>query len=208
MSHQRTLIRQKVIELLLRERTPGVYPTSAESRVMSTRVTPFWESELPAINVYNGTDRADVFDQAPRRLKHDFSLIIECVADATSDGLDDTLDDMAREVERVLSVNDTLEGTCADILLNNTETTIRENGDRFIGAARMEFRVEYYTNWPNAVDLGLDDFETLDVNYDLNEQAASDQAVDIVKFEEVSAAYEEIDAWDECMNHTVPELIQ
>ena len=184
MSHQRKLIRQKVIELLLRERTPGTYPTDAENRVMSTRVTPFWESELPAINVYNGTDRADVFDQAPRRMKHDFSLIVECVADATSDGIDDTLDDLARQVERVISVNDTLEGTCADILLNNTETTIRENGDRFIGAARMEFRVEYYTNWPNAVDLDLDNFETQHVQYDLNNQAEADRAKDIIEVEQ------------------------
>lgn len=181
MSHQRTLIRQKVIELLTRQKTTGEYPTAAETRVMSTRVTPFWESELPAINVYNGTDRADAFDQAPRRLKHDFSLIVECVADATSDGLDDMLDTIARDVERVISINDTLEGECADILLNNTETTIRENGDKFIGAARMEFRVEYYTNWPDAVDLELDNFETTDVQYDLNSQAEADRAKDIIE---------------------------
>lgn len=181
MSHQRTLIRQKMIELLLRQKPNGEYPTAAETRVMSTRVTPFWESELPAINVYNGTDRVDLFDQAPRRTKHDFSLIVECVADAQSDGLDDMLDAMAREVEIVISINDTLDGTCADIVLNNTETTIRENGDRFIGAARMEFRVEYYTNWPDAVDLELDDFETTDVRYDLNSQAPIDMAKDIIE---------------------------
>lgn len=181
MSHQRTLIRQKVIELLMREKSPGEYPTIAESRVMSTRVTPFWESELPAINVYNGTDRVEVYNQAPRQLRHEFSLMVECVADAQTDGLDDTLDALAREVERVISINDRLEGECADILLNNTETTIRENGDRFIGAARLEFRVEYYTNWPDAVDLVLDNFETTDVQYDLNNQATADRAKDIIE---------------------------
>lgn len=184
MSHQRTLIRQKVIALLAREKTPGEWPTIAESRVNSTRVTPYWESELPAINVYNGTDRVDVYNQAPRQLRHDFSLIVECVADAMTDGLDDTLDALAREVERVISINDTLEGECADILLNNTEITIRENGDRFIGAARMEFRVEYYTNWPDAVDLELDNFETTDVQYDLNNQAEADRAKDIIEVEQ------------------------
>lgn len=181
MSHQRTRIRQKVIELLLREKSPGEYPTIAETRIMSTRVTPFWESELPAINVYNGTDRVDVYNESPRMLRHDFSLMIECVADAQTDGLDDSLDAMAREVERIISVNDILEGACADILLNNTEITIRENGDRFIGAARMEFRVEYYTNWPDAVDLVLDDFETANVQYDLNNQAVADRAKDIIE---------------------------
>jgi hypothetical protein len=184
MSHQRTAIRHKVIELLTREPSPGTWPTMAESRVNSTRVTPYWESELPAINVYNGTDRADVFNQAPRQLRHDFSLIVECVADALADGLDDTLDAMAREVERVISINDTLEGEAADILLNNTEITIRENGDKFIGAARMEFRVEYYTNWPDAVDLELDNFETTDVQYDLNNQAEADRAKDIIEVEQ------------------------
>jgi hypothetical protein len=184
MSHQRTLIRHKVIDLLTRQRPSGEWPTIAESRVNSTRVTPYWESELPAINVYNGTDRADVYNQAPLQIRHDFSLIIECVADAMTEGLDDTLDALARDVERVISINDTLENQCADILLNNTEITIRENGDRYIGAARMEFRVEYYTNWPDAVDLVLDDFETAHVQYDLNNQAEADRAKDIIEVEQ------------------------
>lgn len=183
MSHQRTLIRRKVIELLTRQKQNGDYPTIAGSRVDSTRVTPYWDQELPCINVYNGIDRVTEFDAAPRRFQHSFTLVVECVAEAT-DNLDDDLDAMAREVERIISINDQLEGEAADIILDNTDMAIRENGDKLIGAAKIEFRVEYYTNWPDAVDLVLDDFETTDVQYDLGSQAAADRAKDIIEVDQ------------------------
>lgn len=183
MSHQRALIRQKVIELLTRQKSDGTYPTIVGGRVSSTRVTPYWESELPCINVYNGLDRAIVFNEAPRELKHDFVLVVECVAEA-NDMLDDNLDAMAREVERVFSINDTLEGVTADIMLDNTEMSIRENGDRLIGAAKIEFRCEYYTAWPDAIDLPLDDFESVDVQYDIRGQAVADRAKDIIEVDQ------------------------
>lgn len=183
MSHQRTLIRQKVIELLSRQKLDGSYPTIAGTRINSSRVTPYWETELPCINVYNGSDRAIVFNESPRELKHDFVLVVECVADA-NEMLDDNLDTMAREVERVFSVNDTLEGMTADVMLDNTEMAIRENGDRLIGAAKIEFRCEYYTAWPDAIDLPLEDFESVDVQYDIRGQDEADRAKDIIEVDQ------------------------
>lgn len=183
MSHQRTLIRQKVIELLTRQKTDGSYPTIAGIRVNSTRVTPYWETELPCINVFNGTDRAIVFNESPRELKHDFVIVVECIAEA-NDMLDDNLDAMAREVERLISINDTLEGMTADIMLDNTEMAIRENGDRLIGAAKIEFRCEYYTQWPDAIDLPLDDFESAHVQYDLDNQSEADRCKDIIEVDQ------------------------
>lgn len=181
MSHQRTLIRDKVIELLKREKSPGVYPTDVGTKVFSSRILPYWESELPCISVYNGPDRVTVLDEAPRRLQHDFSVNVEVVTKATDD-LDDVLDKISRQVERVISVNDTLEGCAADILLDNTSMTLRENGNELIGAAKIEFRAEYYTEWPEEVDLVLDDFNTANTQYDLeSEQAEADRAKDNIE---------------------------
>lgn len=183
--HQRKLIRKKVVDLLKRPVAVNVYPTDARQRVFSSRITPYWENEFPAISVYNGPDRVTVLDEAPRRLQHDFTVIVEVVTKVTDD-LDDELDDIARQVERVISINDTLEGCAADILLDNSSTTLRENGEQLIGSCKIEFSCEYYTDWPEAVDLEaagiVTDFDRANTQYSLNnEQAEADRAKDNIE---------------------------
>ena len=140
MTHQRRLIRHSVVDRLLDR-------TDAGPRVFKTRMRPLFDQELPAILVYSMAERSDHRQTAPRELKRDLRLGIEIVAKA-DEGLDDVLDDIADQVEAIMSADDTLSGNAADCWLTVTDIRVVKDGDTVMGACRLTYSVEYYTQEP------------------------------------------------------------
>lgn len=140
MPHPRKQIRDAVVDRL-KDRTP------VGSRVFGNRVRPLFGEELPAILVYTLAEKSDHRQTAPRELQRILRLGIEIAARA-DEGLDDLLDEISLRVEEIMSADDTLSGTAADCSLESTEMAVFRDGDRLVGACRLDYAVVYYTREP------------------------------------------------------------
>lgn len=157
--HPRQQIREAVKARLLNQ-------TAAGSRVSKTRVITYRQLELPAISVYTPVESVEPDESrntAPRELTRAAQLIIEGVVQQTAD-VDDALDALALEVETAMHADETLGGKADDSLLESTETTLTEDGDRLVGVVRLVYSVVYRTFAPEAVT--LDDFNRANIRYD------------------------------------------
>lgn len=150
MSHQRQEIRDKVVELLT-----GI--AEVNERVFPNRARRLFEEELPAILVYTKSETGEIGVQAPREYKRTLKLAIEIVAKADED-LDNDLDDIAKEIETRLFRNETLDGLVSDVQYSDTEIEFEPEAQVPVGAARLTFDVEYWTEAPDEIP-DLDDFE-------------------------------------------------
>lgn len=92
MSHPRTQIRAAVVALLT-----GLPITGAN--VFASRVRPFHDSELPALNVLTGGSNEQQLNLAGSGASQlDLTLTVE-IRVKQADGVDDAIDDIAEEVE-------------------------------------------------------------------------------------------------------------
>ena len=161
MAHPRKLIRKAVVALLV---DAG---TAAESRVSSSRAAAFKANELPAIAVYIEEDPvdADSVQTAPRELKHDPEVIVECyVRHSDAYSVDDAMDDLAEQVEAVFDENRYLNGTVGESALVKTERGRADPPtEPLIGIVRLTYAVTYRKD----VGAGVanDDFKTVDAKY-------------------------------------------
>jgi hypothetical protein len=161
-THQRTVIRAAFVEALKDK-------TRAEERVVSTRVWPWKEKDLPAIAVYTLTESVDPASRAtaPRELERNVDVAIEAVVQL-SDGVDDELDAFAVEIERAVDaiLSETApDQVLSDVLLQSTELAIATEGEQSVGLVRLVYDVRYYTSAPAAEDVPLTDLQTVDVRY-------------------------------------------
>lgn len=154
----RTLVRQKIVELLTDK-------TEAAERVYPNRARQLWPEELPAILVYSRNETATEFGSAPRSLRRELRVAVEIVAKA-DDKLDDDIDSIAQQVESRLLGDDTLGGICSDITLSDTEMTINAEGETLFGTAVLTFRVTYFSEV--FVEAEITDLERVNVQYDLS----------------------------------------
>jgi hypothetical protein len=161
-THQRTVIRAAFVAALKDT-------TRAEERVVSTRIWPWKEKDLPALAVYTLTESVDPASRttAPRELERNVDVAIEGVVQL-SDAVDDELDAFAVEIER--AVDAILSATApdqvlSDLLLQSTELAIATEGEQSVGLVRLVYDVRYYTRAPEADDVPLEDLKTVDVRY-------------------------------------------
>lgn len=182
--HQRILIRRAVRDKLIAANTP------AGTRVVPTRIVSWRPNELPAISIYTLSESVDESsaETAPRELTRRPKLIIECALKMTdafvaanSNNIDDALDEFALMVERAISVDYTLGGTVSDVWLSDTDIDILEKGDQLIGVISLTFSPKYYSYFPDAADVPLDNFSTADIRHSLaNAVNVDNQAHDVV----------------------------
>lgn len=135
--HQRKLIRDKIVSLL-------VDKTDAGANVFPSRKRPVEEQILPTIQVYANSESVEIWQEAPREYERRLSISVEITA-KENDDLDVTLDTIAEDVEAQLTQDHTLGELCRDIILTGTDITINDNGDTLIGSCKITYDVLYYT---------------------------------------------------------------
>ncbi|MCQ9423372.1 hypothetical protein NRB16_07525 [Pseudomonas sp. LJDD11] len=180
MTHPREIIRKQVVAQLVGQ-------TSVGANVFASRVAPLitngWQNELPAIIVYTLDEQGELLHTAPREYLRTVQLVVEIHASAV-DALDDTLDSLARQVENLLLVDDTLGGTVNDLRYASTKMILRDDGDELLGGCRIIFNAEYLDRHPDdRFNASLPDFNTLATDYSLNNQQAdaADRATTLIK---------------------------
>lgn len=175
MSLVRMQIRKELISVLSGR-------TVAKDRVRFNRGEVNWDENLPAINLYFRGEQIDQNTESPREMKRSLQLEIELLTHGVDgEELSDRLDEFAEQVERCLSVDDSIGGCASDIFINGVSDVETEaSGTRVIGAFKLNYTIEFYEFFPrDRKGQGrFDDFEVY-AEYDLNgEQAAADRATD------------------------------
>lgn len=158
----RKTIRDKLVAVI----TAGVSDfggsvNPALGRVFENRMKPIWEAELPAVNVYGINESAEIFNVAPREYKRTLAVRIDVVVKA-DENTDDAIDALTRKIEKILFMNETLDGVVSDVVLGDTEMELDTDGRSLTGLARMTWLVTYFTFAPGDEALeNLDDFERM-----------------------------------------------
>lgn len=165
MAHQRKIIRDKIVALLVDQ-------TVAGARVYPARRLPNRKADLPALLVYAEDETVDPASHttAPRELARELEVVIDGLVTANTElELEDAIDAIALEIETVMHADPFLGGTAADSALLGTVTDIDIVGDRLVGLARLSYRVEYQTIAPEP-PAALDDFTTVHATHNLGNQ--------------------------------------
>jgi hypothetical protein len=136
MPHTRKLIRDAVAE-----KVDGL-PTTG-GRVLIGRTRPLDKNHQPALLIYAREETSDrPMDGNPASLGRELTLAIEGRV-VTSSPPDDLLDQIAFEVEGVMRDTE-LNGLVFDTLLTRTSVDVVADGERHVGAIRLEYRVRYW----------------------------------------------------------------
>lgn len=164
MAHPRELIRKQAVAVLLGATNAGV-------SVYASRVAPLisngWQSELPAIIVYTMDESAEIFNQAPREYRRRVELVVEIHAEG-NEALDDMLDTLARQVERLLLMDDTLGDTVNDLQYVRSRMVLLDQSEHLTGACRLIFEAEYFDRHPDDLfNQSLPDLKSVKTEYSL-----------------------------------------
>lgn len=186
----RKLIRKKIVEILKNK-------TDAGERVFPNASIPQWadNDELPAILIYQKSETASKYAEAPRELERDIDFTIEIVAEGPEENIDlntpavgqksleDILDDIAEQIECEMSRDDALQDTADDSILTNTEFEFESGGSQPIGSARLTYTVTYFTMLPRDTskqNINLADNKTQQIEYNIGEDENTREATDKV----------------------------
>lgn len=131
--------------------------TRAGTRVESNRPNPLSQrpspeggvQELPAIIIYTRSTKSSVYDESPRRYRHEAELAVECALEILPDqDIDTTLDEFEQEIVEALLRDETLGGVADDMTLQSSANTFDESGAKLLGAVIITFTAVYYTEAP------------------------------------------------------------
>lgn len=133
-------LRQQIREAV----ATAVTGLTSGATVSDSRVYHVESAGLPALLVYAEAETVEytTFSQGSRRQNRTIDMVIEAIAQATSD-LEDTLDTLAKEVEVAIAGDVTLGGLAKDMRLQSTEIELEGQGEKPTGRARMIFAVDY-----------------------------------------------------------------
>lgn len=164
---------------LIREaaRTALLGKTRAGANVQSNRPNPLSQrpsamggrEELPVVIIYTRQTRSQVFDESPRRYRHEAELVVECALEIGQDQeIDDELDAFEQEVLEAMLLDETLGGTADDVQLSGSTNTISDAGAKLLGAVVITFNAVFYTDAPFPGTQDLPDLERVHVEYSLS----------------------------------------
>ena len=138
--HARELIRKAIAAAVTGLTTTG-------TNVFTNHVYPYSAADLPNLSIYTASSPELVEDEGVMGSYQLRVLPVEIVAraKATAD-LDDTLDDICAEVEIALMASSAVSALVKDFRLISTEIEIEGEGEKPVGAARMEWQAIYRVN--------------------------------------------------------------
>lgn len=157
--------------------------TPAEDRVAASKRTPWRETDTPAMAVYTDDEAAD--DQEGNLLERILQLQVEGKVVAPPDvAVEDAIDAFIADVERLLRVDTSLQGTASKSELVRTEIDVDPMAAQPVGHFRLTYLVTYHTFAPEADDVTIDSFKKADVRYDLEgNELPADESHDVVTLE-------------------------
>lgn len=165
----RKLIREAAKAMLVNK-------TIANANVASSRPNPLSQNpsahggteELPAIIIYTRSTKSEVFDESPRRYRHEAELAVECALEIKSgEELDDQLDNFEQEVVDALLADDSLGGIAEDLMLTGSTNTIADAGEKLLGAVIITFQAVYFTDLPESIIENMPPLDTVHTEYSL-----------------------------------------
>lgn len=143
----RKFIRKKILEVL-----KGAKIQEVGDDVFSRKTSNHDDGSLPYIIVYPNSEAADRFDEAPKRYKRSFDVVIEYISSHDSDDLlSDELDDASYQIEAAIESNKILQGLedlfpgqcLEDTEITNVQYDMQSEGSSPIGAVRMTYSITY-----------------------------------------------------------------
>lgn len=166
----RRLLREAAKAALLGQTRAGSHVESGRPNPLSQRPSALGGvEELPCIIIYTRTTKSVVFDESPRRYRHEAELTVECALEvAAGQEIDDELEGFEQEVITALLLDDTLAGTVDDLLLTGSTNTIDGEGAKLLAAVIITFDAIFYTEAPVPGSQVLDDFASLHIDYSLD----------------------------------------
>lgn len=163
MSHPRTAIRAKFLELLMGNTLCG-------RNVYKNRARPFvdiegWASQLPAMVVYTDTEAVQQYTAAPLTYERRLTVNVEIHAGQDED-TDDLLDDIADQVETLIGrYNWHRDGMMFGLTSTRMQVSDFKN-ELIVGACAIAFEITYYSELPDpGKAAALDEFLTADNRY-------------------------------------------
>lgn len=165
----RQLIREAAAATLAGKTRAGARVESNRPNPLSQRPNPgSAKHELPAIIVYTRSMTSAVFDESPRRYRHEAELVVECVLEvAAGQEIDDELDAFEQEAVNALLVDDTLGGTADDLQLTGSTLTIDGDGAKLLGAVIITLKASFFTYAPAEGTQELDDLDRVHTEHSL-----------------------------------------
>lgn len=125
--------------------------------VYQNRVEPFistsWQEDLPAINVYTLDESARVFYDAGNRTYERVAQLAVEITVAANESTDDVLDNLAELVENAITQDDSLAGTCSQLVLVSSRMGIKSEGEHVTGACLILWEATYYDSLPRTSNL-------------------------------------------------------
>lgn len=167
---ERRILRQAARAALLGKTRAGQNVDASRPNPITQNPSALVEhTKLPRIVLYTRTTRSQVFDESPRRYRHEVELAAECVLEVgPGQNIDDELDLFEDQALRALLVDDTLGGTVDDLLLTGSRNVVDTAGDRLIAATIISFDAVVYTYAPINGTLELPDLQRVNVEYNLS----------------------------------------
>lgn len=167
----RKLIRKAAMGMLVGKTVAGTNVASSRPNPLSQRPSAHGgKEELPAIIIYTRSTKSEVFDESPRRYRHEAELVVECACEIKADEeLDDQLDDFEQEVVDALLADDSLGGLTDDLLLTGSTNTIADAGEKLLGAVIITFQAVYFTDLPESIIDNLPPLRTVHTEYSLDD---------------------------------------
>ncbi|WP_251976718.1 hypothetical protein [Salinicola avicenniae] len=162
MIHPRQQIRDEIVTAITGN-------TDARLNVWASRALPVWNGSqglravMPAILIYTRSEQAEIFNEAPREYRRVLQIGVQLHV-LGAENTDDRLDALAAQVETQLLHDETLNGTCSDLRLFDSEFTFTDDGEHEMGAARLTFEATYFDEIDKRVE---DTLQTLGVRWDL-----------------------------------------
>lgn len=168
----RRLIREAAKAMLVSKTIAGLNVASSRPNPLSQRPSAHGGlEELPAVIIYTRSTKSEVFDESPRRYRHEAELAVECAMEIDPDQeLDDQLDDFEQQVVDALLIDDTLGGIAEDLKLTGSTNTIDGTGEKLLGAVIITFQAVYFTDLPESILEDLPNFSTAHTEYSLGGQ--------------------------------------
>jgi len=137
-----THARQQIRDAIEAEmKTIGAFGTA----VYTSRTKRVDDADLPALLIYTKEEQSqrDSTGSPPIMLRTP-RIQLEALA-RVNDTLDDTLDDLAAAIEVKMQADPTFGGLVLDLMLEETEISLKSEGDKQHGSVRLSYQVLYRT---------------------------------------------------------------